>query len=403
METNKTQNSTYVNITAKAFLLIIIHLLITACGSSGSSSTSDTVAESNTNTTETTSETTTNATPSETVTKVELFAYPPMAIADLGLITPQGRVFGSHVTPTDHQYWAPKGANFQNPGSDLFDIYAVADGTVTKIETFSENDYRIIINHSDTLYSIYIHIVYLSQALKDVASESSPNLSVKAGDVIGQIGNTSFDYSLHDETVTLPGFILPDQYKSEAWKIHTVDPFDYFEDSIKQQLIAVCPRVVTPLGGKIDLDLDGFAVGNWFVENTNGYAGINSPDYWDTHLSFAYDHFDPTWIRISMGKYDDSTGVFGVKDNTPDPTTISVATGLVKYELVEIDWKLKSTSEFWNRLEYEGELVGFNFDTVKGVVLVQMLDTRSLKFEAFPGKTADQVTAFTSSAVTYER
>lgn len=40
---------------------------------------------------------------------------------------------------------------------------------------------------------------------------------------------------------------------------------------------------------------------------------------------------------------------------------------------------------------------------LKGIALVQLIDKRKLKFEAFPGKNADQVSEFTSRALIYER
>ena len=40
---------------------------------------------------------------------------------------------------------------------------------------------------------------------------------------------------------------------------------------------------------------------------------------------------------------------------------------------------------------------------VQGVVLAQVIPGRKLKFEAFPGRTAAQVSGFTSNAKTYER
>ena len=40
---------------------------------------------------------------------------------------------------------------------------------------------------------------------------------------------------------------------------------------------------------------------------------------------------------------------------------------------------------------------------IYGVVLLQLVDDRTLKVETFPGKTASQVGEFTASALIYER
>ena len=40
---------------------------------------------------------------------------------------------------------------------------------------------------------------------------------------------------------------------------------------------------------------------------------------------------------------------------------------------------------------------------VRGVVLFQLLDDRTLKVETFPGKSASEVAGFTNAALMYER
>ncbi len=42
-------------------------------------------------------------------------------------------------------------------------------------------------------------------------------------------------------------------------------------------------------------------------------------------------------------------------------------------------------------------------EIAQGILLVQVLDSREIKFELFPGKTASQVTGFTENAKIYER
>ena len=206
----------------------------------------------------------------------------PLALADLEMITPQGRVSGNHVTPTDHQYWQSVGVTYQTAGSigrnaaepDRFKIFAPADGYIVHIEQFPDSDYRFIIEHSCTFYTIFIHVDKLSdKILSEAQTEggrfASSRIPVKAGEVIASIGYHSFDFSVHDTQYTLKGLLIPEHYSTESWKIYTVDPFDYFEEPLKSQLKSKSLRTTEPVGGKIDYDIDGKLVGNWFVETTN--------------------------------------------------------------------------------------------------------------------------------------
>ena len=87
--------------------------------------------------------------------------------------------------------------------------------------------------------------------------------------------------------------------------------------------------------------------------------------------------YDPTRIRISVGgTLDLAPFARGVVGNAPDPADVTPASGLVKYEL-----------SFYGT----------------ATVLVQMLDTRTIRVEVFPNLTAAEVDGFTASAQTYER
>ena len=148
-------------------------------------------------------------------------------------------------------------------------------------------------------------------------------------------------------------------------------------------------------------------VGNWFEENTNGYFGKEeyqrSIGYWSTHLAFAYDGLDPSLIIVSIGDYNDEAMQFAVMGNMPDPKDVQVSTGLVKYELVAWQYLTENGKE-WDRQGFAKVTGSKRFDEqVGGVALVQMLEGRKIKFEAFPGKTASQASGFSSNAKIYER
>ena len=334
----------------------------------------------------------------------------PMKYEDIGIVIPMGVMVGGHVTPIDHMYFQP--IVFHSP-PDSYDVVADADGVIVSIgreENFSENKYdkyRMIIYHTCDFYSIYNLITSLSQNISAQVGEIKPgstkgaSIFIKKGELLGRIGGQTLDLSVNYDKVILSGFLEPSSYEGEPWKIHTVDPFDYWESEVKDKLMEKNIRSVPPYGGKIDYDEEGKLVGNWFVENTNGYRGTNSSAYWDTHLSFVYNEIDPSFIIISLGNFAGEAKQFAVKGNSPDPADVQVSKGLVKYEL--IDFYYTSNGEMWDHMHMAPNLGVSAYDPVKGVLLVQLLESRKVKVEVFPNKTASEVREFTSNAKIYTR
>jgi hypothetical protein len=335
------------------------------------------------------------------------FTHPPMRVEDIGSIVPMGLMVGAHVTPSDHIYLYPKD---MKAGRYACDVFAPADGFITTIQHRTSmqgssetkrdyDDYRVVIEHSGTFWCYYDLITRLAPDLDDQVRSGlgerggfRGRIPVKAGQVIGKIGARSLDMGVVNYESRL-GFIVPDHYDREPWKIHTVDPFDCFEEPLKGSLLALNVRKVPPFGGRIDYDEDGKLVGNWFLEGANGYAGAGDPrGYWMGHLAIVYHHVDPTKIVISIGDYDGKPRQFWVKGNAPDPARVSEEEGLVEYELV-----YGSLGSSGQRCE------GIDTQTVQGVALAQVLPNRKLKFEVFPGKTAAEVKGFTSAGRIYER
>jgi hypothetical protein len=262
-------------------------------------------------------------------------------------------------------------------------------------------DYRMVIDHTCTFHTIYIHLYWLPDKIREALDNSGKSVQVKSGELIGKAA--SLDFSAHDDNIILPGLLVPEHYEGEPWKIHTVDPFDYFSEPLRSQLLKKNIRQEKPLGGKIDYDIDGKLVGNWFEENTGGYStNRHGYGYWETHLAITYDALDPGHIIASLGNFSGEAKQFGVKENSPDPSSISVSSGLVKYELVRYQY-LDDKGNGWNGQRYTPKLMAKNSDFVEGTILAQLISDRRLKFEAFPNKTASQVSGFTNSAAIYER
>ena len=343
------------------------------------------------------------------------FTYSPMKLEDIGFIEPLGLMLGSHVTPIDHQYYYQKNWNPQPTLADLKEVFAPADGMITSIQAmptfFSPvkdnaelEDYRIILAYSCDFYTVYIHIFKLSDKIKQELGSLKPGenknvkIKVKAGELIGKAN--AFDFSVHNEDVILGGFIVPEHYKSEPWKIHTVDPFDYFVEPLKTQLLEKNLRQAEPKGGKIDYDVDGKLIGNWFMEETNGYKGVKQPEYWGTHLSISPDGLDPQHIIISLGDFKGKPMQFGVKGNSPNPKDVDISTDLVKYSLTYYSYYTLN-DERWDGTYYSKGLKAKNNEEVMGVVLLQLISDRKLKVEIFPDKT--DAMSFTEKAIIYER
>jgi hypothetical protein len=224
---------------------------------------------------------------------------------------------------------------------------------------------------------------------------------VEAGEQLGSY-RQNVDYNVVDESVTLPGLLVPEHYAREPWKIHTPDPFEYFTDEIRDLMLAKSLRNGDPAGGKIDYDIAGRLVGNWFREGTNGYAGSDPSRYWGGHLAVAYDHIDPSHVIVSIGTFDGAAAQFAVRGNGPDPAEISATTGPVLYELVMFDYWVGE--QRWDRRTLAKGIEARNYGAqVRGVVLFEVLASGKLRMETFPGVTATSVDGFTTGALVYER
>src|SRR3990167_4588461 len=262
------------------------------------------------------------------------FDYAPVDLDKTTLLLPLGLMAGGHVTPVDHHY-------FQNFNNEKFDIkiYSPGKGHITSIQHMpgakEGEDYRIIIDHTCTISSIYIHVGLLTERLQKYAPEgmntNSGNIPVEAGELLGYY-KTNVDYNLVDTEIVLPGFIVPEHYKAESWKIHIPNTYDYFNEPVRSKIIEKSLRTVEPLSGKIDYDIDGKLVGNWFLEGSDGYSGDSTHlgRYWLGHLSIVYDAYDTDTIILSIANYEgEDSRQYAVKGNSPDPASIGVDNGLI--------------------------------------------------------------------------
>ncbi len=333
--------------------------------------------------------------------------HSPMDLKDISSIMPIGLLAGPHVTPIDHLYFYPK--DMKN--RDAAPVYAMADGYITGYSARTQNvqggaqkaEYRLFMQHSCDFYSYFDLMTSLDSSIASQMKDGEKlKVPIKAGQVLGRVGAQSLDTAIYNYAMTLPGFVRPESYVAEDWKIHTDDFFKYFDEPLKSQMLALNPRKVEPYGGKIDYDVAGKLQGNWFLEGTNGYAGPEkyhngqNPDgkgYWVGHFSIAPDAVNVDLVDISFGEYNGQATQFTALSSSPDPALVGPSDGVVKYELTRyIQPTPNPTGGVMAR------------DTkVLGTVLLQVLDGGKLKMQAFPGKMASEVAEFTSAAKTYVR
>jgi hypothetical protein len=329
---------------------------------------------------------------------------------DIGSIIPMGMMVWGHVTPSDHLSIQPKD---RKAPKAHYPLMAPADGFIVDLQRPPKGnpdpairdysgDCRIVIEHSSTFYSWFGLVDQLDKSVLDAIGgepKAGPpvgvRVPVKAGQVIAWSGGShGMDLTILNTESRLTGFVDLKQFRQrDPWKPHVVDPFDYVDEPLKTQLLSLNPRKAEPRGGKIDFDIDGKLVGNWYREGSGGYAGTNRRlDYWVGHLTLAYHHIDPTKIVVSIGDFEGKPRQFWVKGNSPDPAKVTSHDGPVKYELV------------YSSVDNSGQpYAGIDTERVHGALLVQVLADQSLKAEVFPGRQAATVTGFTSKATSYSR
>ncbi len=258
------------------------------------------------------------------------------------------------------------------------------------------DDWGLVFQVSSTMQARYAHISMLHPDLLAVlggqpADDIGRNVEVpvSAGDTLGWIGpHAAMDFSVVDFDLNLD-FLNPSRYPDTH--IYSGDIFDYFQEPLRTQMLASAARQLPPRGGKIDYDVAGRIVGNWFLIGTTDFI------QWSRQLAIVYDHLHGDRIfgdRIfisdgsPMNDVPGSAGpgapdIYWINGNAPRPETVGVPEGMVQYTLISHGAGPDASKP------------------VLGVMLVEMTAAGSIRVEIFKGVT--QATAFTAAAKDYVR
>lgn len=295
---------------------------------------------------------------------------PGQTLTALGSLNPPG-----HVLPTDHVYlysWdlSVRGAQAQ-PGTR--NVYMPATGALFQMLQTSGavGDWKVMFRATDNFY-FYMDHVLLTTTLKvgDI---------VQAGTLIGTTDpGSTLDLGAFDATVTHAGFLNQARYPYQT--LHAVSPWQYFTPNLQPALYAQLYRAPTApdKDGKIDFGIAGKLAGDWFLQGMPVDSSYQ-PYGWPRTVSFAYDYYDPSLVRISIGGTIGPAGVWGIDSTVPAPANVSVANGVVAYKLYS----------------------PFDILPPVGVLLVQMVNDSQITVELFMGSTT--ATQFDANAYTFVR
>ena len=289
----------------------------------------------------------------------------------LGWLNPPG-----HTFPTDHVYlyYAWTYPNPMPPPSQwpVLPVHAPGSGTVNWIlATAGQPDQKVMVQMSST-FSYYLDHVVLDPGIV-------VGTKVVAGQRVGTTGSASaaVDLGVINTQVALTGFVNPARYGSS---VNCDSPYKYFTEPLKSQLYGLVRRSGADKDGRIDHDVRGRLIGNWFHESV-ALADSMGPLAWPKEMAFVPDPNVPSKPRVSLGGSEGLRGVWRPSPGDPDFAQVSVASGKVAYRLLYLDE---------------------SFPTRSGLLIVQLLDDTRIKVQVFPGSSASDGD-FTSAALIYTR
>lgn len=292
-----------------------------------------------------------------------VFTVAPVNMPDGATITPLGHIQPvGHVLPTDHVYFYA--TNWDHPlqgDVTVRPVYAPGEGVVTWMLHVQSGipDWKVMFRMTSTFYW-YLDHVQIDPAIK-------VGTRVHAGDVIGTTNpGGSIDLGAYDLSVKLTGLVAPERYPDQT--LYCVSPWKYFSEPLRSAQYARIRRVPSApdRDGRIDYDVPGRLVGNWFHESLPKTMVSSGPDGWPKSIAFAYDFNDPSIVRISIGGTVSTPGMWRIPNDAPRPENVSVANGKVSYRLMYLE----------------------SYTQQSGLMLVEMLAADRIRVQVFEGSQA---------------
>lgn len=284
----------------------------------------------------------------------------------LGAMNPVG-----HTFPTDHVYFYTKWIYGQPPlgPADTLPVFAPGSGVVTWIlQQYGPSEDAKILIRMNKWISYYLDHVVLDSAIK-VGSQ------IAAGQVVGISKGISIDLGMTNDTLILPGFVNPARYEGQT--LHTDSPYKYFSEPLQSQLYAMIRRNAPDKDGKIDYDVRGRLIGNWFHESVPVDSSMG-PSSWPKNLAFCPDSNEPTEMRISIGGTISTPGKFKPSPEDPNFLNVTKESGKVAYHL------------------------NYTEQGYFGIMLVQLTDDTHLKVQVFRDSINTNLN-FTTESFNYTR
>jgi hypothetical protein len=306
-----------------------------------------------------------------------VFTSSPLRLSDLVATTPLGNLYPpDHTLPTGHVVFYYVDPSNRRPGDKdtMRTVYAPADGMLVNIYPPNPitNEGGIEVKMTET-FSYFMYDLLVLPGLK-----AGQRLTAGMPIATTSPASNAVDFEVVNTEVTLTGFARPERYPAKS--LHLVAPYAYFSSPLRDSLYARNRRNSPDKDGKIDYDIPGRLVGNWFLEGLPDGESSVVQGAGTKQLSIVYDMFEPTSVRISIGGTLSVTGLFGVDALAPDPATVSASQGMVVYHFVR---------------NYLGST------PASGGLMAQVLSGNRLRVETFSGNTPPA--GFTAWAVAYTR
>lgn len=280
-------------------------------------------------------------------------------------------------------------------------LYAPGDMWITVIQprygiTSDPEDHVIHYAFCQDVFGIVDHVKEFSLEMKEIIKNyeckygGKPGDSkcpievlepVKAGTLLGKVGRMQGNFNFGTWDLRRKNnFINPRRYGIRS--LHSTCPFDYYSSPLKEKLTAFLGRKDKQCG-TVGHDLAGTAQGEWFY----GDAGNRMHGDWFNHLYLGYDNRIPEAAVISAG---------GVISEPLKWMFVPQTSGTknVGFQYIKDDrvfcYENTGTGPYWN---YE--------KGPKGKILLQLVDTNSIKIEHRTGACSESE-SFTTPTI-YKR